>query len=183
MDDHGGRQARVGGARAGPFTAQSLRAVNEPAIYGVVLVAGLVVIVSDSAAASWAVLAKVLATLVVFWLAHVYAGVVAHLGDRQDHGVPVRTRLAASVRHAVAHSWGMLLAGLVPTLLLVMGVLGLVSDRTAIWGTLWAAVGVLGGLGWLGVASWSPRPSRWLLGAVVTSVLGLVLIGLKALVH
>src|SRR5690606_4748216 len=116
-----GSEAQAAGARVGPFTARSLRAVSEPAIYGVVLVAGLVVIVTDSAAASWAVLAKVLATLVVFWFAHVYAGVIAHLGDRVDHGVPVRTRLGGSVRHAVVHSWGMLLAGLVPTLVLMLG--------------------------------------------------------------
>ena len=51
--------------------------VSEPAIHGVILVAGLVVILGNSDEASWDVLVKVIATLVVFWAAHVYAGAVA----------------------------------------------------------------------------------------------------------
>lgn len=158
------------------------RIVTEPAIYGVVLVAGLVVIIGNSADASWDVLVKVLATLVVFWIAHVYASVVAHLGDAYDDGTPARARLAAALHDALSHSWGMLLAGVIPLVVLTLGVTRLISDRNAIWGTLWAAVVLLGVLGWLGVASWSPRISRGLLGAVITSLLGLVLVALKALV-
>ena len=45
--------------------------VSEPAIHGVILVAGLVVILGNSEEASWDVLVKVIATLVVFWAAHV----------------------------------------------------------------------------------------------------------------
>lgn len=160
-----------------------LRGTSEPAIYGVVLVAGLVVIISDKADASWDVLIKVLATLIVFWLGHVYAAVVAHLGDAPDDGVTSRTRLGAATRNALLHSWGMLLAGIIPVSVLTLGVLKLLSDRDAIWGTLWAAVLVLGVLGWLGVASWSTRPANGLLGALLTSLLGLVLVALKWLVH
>lgn len=63
---------------------------TEPAIYGVVLVAGLVVVVGESAEASWDVFAKVFLTVLVFWAAHVYAGTVAHLGDEPMSGVPLR---------------------------------------------------------------------------------------------
>src|SRR5690606_958818 len=110
------------------------RMVSEPAIYGVVLVAGLVVIIGNSADASWDVLVKVLATLVVFWIAHVYAAVVAHLGDTYDDTVPGRDRLVAAIRDSLSHSWGMLLAGVIPLVVLTLGVIRLISDRQAIWG-------------------------------------------------
>ncbi len=54
--------------------AERVRTIaTEPAIYGVVLVAGLVVVVGESAEASWDVFAKVFLTVLVFWAAHVYA--------------------------------------------------------------------------------------------------------------
>lgn len=156
--------------------------VSEPAIHGVILVAGLVVILGNSEEASWDVLVKVIATLVVFWAAHVYAGAVAHLGDEYEGDTPWRTRAIRATRDALDHSWGMLLAGVIPLAVLTLGTLGLISDRNAIWGTLWVAVLILGILGWLGVASWSTRLRARLLGAVVTSLLGLALVLLKSLV-
>lgn len=156
--------------------------VSEPAIHGVILVAGLVVILGNSEEASWDVLVKVIATLVVFWAAHVYASAVAHLGDEYEGDTPWRTRAVRATRDALDHSWGMLLAGVIPLVVLTLGTLNLLSDQNAIWGTLWVAVLILGILGWLGVASWSPRPQARLLGAVVTSLLGLALVVLKALV-
>ena len=156
--------------------------VSEPAIHGVILVAGLVVILGNSEEASWDVLVKVIATLVVFWAAHVYAGAVAHLGDEYEGDTPWRTRALRAVRDSLDHSWGMLLAGVIPVVVLTLGTLNLVSDQYAIWGTLWATVVVLGVLGWLGVASWTPLPQARILGAVITSLLGLLLVILKALV-
>ena len=156
--------------------------VSEPAIHGVILVAGLVVILGNSEEASWDVLVKVVATLVVFWAAHVYASAVAHLGDEYEGDTPWRTRAVRATRDSLDHSWGMLLAGVIPLVVLTMGTLNLLSDQNAIWGTLWVAVLILGVLGWLGVASWSPRPQARFLGAVVTSLLGLALVVLKALV-
>lgn len=107
-----------------PRYPRVLRGVlSEPAIYGVVLVGGLVVIIGNSADASWDVLVKVLATLLVFFLSHVYAFVVAHLGDtRSEDGASVRTRVEAGIRAGTSHSWGMLLAGAIPLSVLTLGV-------------------------------------------------------------
>jgi hypothetical protein len=160
-----------------------LRDSAEPAIYGVVLVAGLVVIIGDHEMASWQVLAKVLATLLVFWFAHMYAGIVAHLGERKGSRTPAYERLRDAARESFEHSWGMLLAGVIPAVVLALGVTKLISSSQAIWGTMAAAVVVLGALGWLGVASWTRRPGLRIFGAVVTSLLGAVLVGLKVLVH
>lgn len=156
---------------------------NESAVYGVILVAGLVEILSSPAAASWDVLVKVLVTVVVFWLAHIYAGTVAHLGDEHEGDLPARRRLARAARYSLDHSWGMLLTALLPAGMLVLGVAGVVSDETAIWGTLWVAVAVLGVLGYLKAAAWSTHFGVRLASAAITSLLGLVLIGLKMLVH
>ena len=155
--------------------------VSEPAIYGVILVAGLVVIVE--AEALWLVLVKVLATLMVFWIAHIYAAVVSHLGDADDEGATAFKRLVTAVRHAFTQSWGMLLAGLIPAAVLVLGVLRVLNHQQAIWGALWLAVGVLAVLGWVGVAAWSTAGSRRLLGAALTALLGVALIALKVFVH
>ena len=106
--------------------------VSEPAIHGVILVAGLVVILGNSEEASWDVLVKVIATLVVFWAAHVYASAVAHLGDEYEGDTPWRTRAVRATRDALDHSWGMLLAGVIPLVVLTMGTFGLISDQNAI---------------------------------------------------
>lgn len=157
--------------------------VTEAAVYGVILVAGLVVIVANTVDASWDVLVKVLATVAVFWAAHVYAGTVAHLSDDHEPGVPARTRLGHAARYALDHSWGMLVAALLPASFLLLGVANVVGDQVAIWGTLWVAVVVLGVLGYLKVAQWTTR--RWVrvASASITSLLGLILIGLKILIH
>ena len=156
--------------------------MSEPAIHGVVLVAGMVEILSATAEASWDLLVKVLATLVVFWTAHVYAGTVSHLGDEYHGDTPARVRVAKATRLSIDHSWGLLMAGVIPLMVLTLGALEVITDRNAIWGTMWMAVAVLGVLGWLGVSSWTRRTSPRLLGALTTALLGLALVALKALV-
>ncbi len=172
-----------GGPETPRPTVSAMKVIaSEPAIYGVVLVAGLVVIMNSSEKASWEILIKVVATLVAFWAAHVYASVVSHLGDHPDTETPIRSRLSGAMQHAIWRSSGMLLGGALPLGVLTLGALKLISDRSAIWGTLWAAVLILGCLGFIGVASWTRRVSAGLVGALITSLLGLALVGLKILV-
>ena len=75
------------------------------------------------------------------------------------------------------------MAGIIPVVVLALGVIKVLSDNQAIWGTLWLTVLVLGVLGWLGVAAWTRNPSRRIMGAVATALFGVLLIGLKVLVH
>jgi len=156
--------------------------LSEPAIHGVVLGAGLLEILSSEALASWDVLVKVLGTLMVFWAAHVYAGTVAHLDDEYEGDTPARVRVVRAARVSIDHSWGLLLAGVIPLIVLTVGALGLVTDRNAIWGTLWLAVVVLGVLGWLGVSSWTRDTRSRVLGALTTATRGLGIVALKACV-
>lgn len=154
--------------------------VSEAAVYGVIVVAGLVVIVADGARASLDILIKVAMTILVFWAAHVFAGTVAKLGaKRETTGIGVREALA----YALDHSWGMLVASTIPLVPLLFGVLGLVDDQVAIWGVLWVAVFVLGVLGVVKAAELTPALGMRMLSGAITAGLGFVLILLKALVH
>lgn len=160
------------------------RLLSESAIYGVVTISGLLVIVAgQSESATTEALVKVVATVFVFWLAHVYAGTVAHLGDSHDAGALSSTRLGKALRHSLAHSGGMLLVTLVPIVMLTLGVFGLVSHEVAIWGTLWLDVALLAVLGYFGVAGWTPKLWPRLVGALITAALGVLLILLKAWIH
>lgn len=156
--------------------------VTEAAIYGVILVAGLVVIVGKTAEGSWEVVMKVGATVVVFWAAHIFSGTVAHLSDPHPDMLP-RVRVLLAARDALDHSWGMLLAALVSLSPLLLGALTVLDGQQSIWVTLWSAVLVLGLLGYAKVAPWTSRLWIRLASAAVSATLGLLLIGLKVLVH
>lgn len=160
------------------------RLLSESAIYGVVTVSGLLVIVANqSDSGTTEALFKVIATVLVFWLAHVYAGTVAHLGDPHEEGEPSSARVVRALKHSMAHSGGMLLVTLVPALMLTLGAFGLVSHTMAIWGTLWLDVALLGVLGYFGVAGWTSKQWPRLVGALLTATLGVALILLKAWIH
>ncbi len=155
--------------------------VSESAIYGVLLVAGLVFIAGEAAEEYWDVFVKVCATLAVFWVAHVYAGAVAHLGDEPAGGAVLRVRNA--VADAAQHSWGMLLAAVPPMIVLLLGRVRFMDPQIAVWASLWACVALLGLLGYAKVAIWTTRTSARVAGGVATAALGLVLVVLKTWVH
>lgn len=158
--------------------------VSESTVYGVMLISGMLVIVaSDAEAATWDALVKVLVTVGVFWLAHVYSSAVAHLGDHPEVAAPSQVRLARAVRHAVRHSLGMLGTALVPLVILGLGAAGLLGHTIAIWTTLWTDVAILAVIGFLGVSGWTTKLWVKLVGAAATALLGVILIMLKAFVH
>ncbi len=156
---------------------------SEHAIYGLIMVAGLVVIVADKAEASWEILVKVAVTVVVFWVAHVFAGTVAHLSDEIGPEIPAVGHLESAFRYSVAHSWEMLFAAAIALIPLAFGVVNLLDDDVAIWATMWVTVFALGVVGFAKVAMWSDALTHRLLGGASIAGLGVVLIGLKALVH
>jgi len=156
---------------------------TEPAIYGVVLVAGLVLVVGESAEASWDVFAKVFLTLLVFWAAHVYAGTVAHLGDEPASTLGLGVRVLRAGRESVVHSWGMLLTSMIPLVVLLLGHSSLLSDEQAVWGSLWTSVVLLGVLGYAKVSAWTTSLPVRLGSAGITSALGLLLVLMKSWVH
>ena len=152
---------------------------TDEGVYGVILVAGMIVASGSTKSTALAVFAAVVGTVIVFWAAHVYAGTVAHHGFEDGRIVGIR----ASFRAALRRSWGLLVSALIPCAILLLGALHLIPDLTAVWIALWTCVAVLAVLGYIAFAR---RRARWyvrVLGAMATAGFGVVMILLKAWIH
>jgi len=112
-------------------------------------------------------------TLIVFWLAHVYARTIA--GHGASKSVP------HALGEALEESSGMLLAAIPSIIVLLLGAAGLLPDA-ADWSLVLAVV-VLGVLGWQSFAERGSGIGGRIAGAVVSALLGLALVVLNAAVH
>ena len=149
-------------------------------VYGLILVSGLIATASSAQATSFRVLVFVAITLGVFWLAHVYSGVVGAHGSTGSDGKP--KPLSTAIRESVRESRGMLISALFPAAGLLLGVVGILEDRTANWLALWICVAVLAWLGFRSCRRLGAVLHVQLLGALATASFGLIIIAAKAIV-
>ena len=152
---------------------------TDEGVYGVILVAGMIVASASGDTTAWAVFLSVVGTVVIFWAAHVYAGTVAHHGFEGGRIIGIRE----SLRGALRRSWGLLVSALIPSSILLLGVAKIVPDDTAAWIALWVCVAVLAVLGYIAFAR---RRARWhirVLGSLATAGFGLLMILLKSGIH
>jgi hypothetical protein len=122
-------------------------------------------------------LSLTIATLLVFWLAHVYAHALAH-------HLRGATRLRwATVTAAMREERPMLLAPLPSFVLLLLGAVGLVEEHRAIRLALWAGVLQLfaWGFAYARRQGWGRLPA--LVTGVVNGVFGLVIVLLEVVLH
>lgn len=152
--------------------------MTEESIYGLILVSGMILLSGLHNDASFTVLLTVIVTVVVFWLAHVYAGTLARFSGRRGGG-----DLGRAIASALGRSKGLLISAVFPIGVLTLGTLGVLDDFQAIWGALWMNTVVLGVLGWIGVARWSPSFWWRLASALTTALFGGFVIILKAIAH
>ena len=151
---------------------------SESAIYGVVLVSSLIAI-------GWRentdleVLGFTFGAVIVFWLAHVYAGTVS----REETGSPRLRAVLSAARTSAAHSSGMLLAMILPTIFLLLATINLLDEYVAYYLALWAGTAVLAVLGWFTARRRGGHWGWWLLSALITASLGLLVTWLGSLVH
>jgi hypothetical protein len=148
------------------------------AIYGQILVTSMVGALSeDSDIDAEYILVSVVATMVVFWLAHVYAAAMARgLETAQHVGW-------TEIRRLAAEEWPLVQATFPTAIVLALGAIGVISTETAV--DLAIAVGVVALFAW-GLAIGRASRSSWaaaLLGAAISAAFGLVVVGLKGLVH
>lgn len=143
------------------------------------MVSALLVVTNQYEATSRDVFFKVCATTLVFWVAHVFATAVSHLGVVSDRKAPFRE----SFRYAVGHSMGMLVAAVIPLAIVLLGVLNLVRDDIVLWTALWVDALLLGLLGYFSAARWTARTSMRLLVGTGTALLGVCVVMLKAVMH
>jgi hypothetical protein len=94
------------------------------AIYGTILVTSLVA-AADGQDEIWLSLGIVEVTVIVFWLAHVYA-------DALGKSLASSEKFTfAGVRRIAARQWPLLQAAIVPSLALLAGCVDLIATRTA----------------------------------------------------
>lgn len=153
-------------------------ATSADGVYGLIIVAGMIVVSRELTASSVNALVSVVATLVVFYAAHVYSAAVSWLASGPGH----RT-LGQAVRHGIRESSGMVLVAIVPVAILLLGTIGVLDDSNAVWIALGVDVTLLGLLGWFIAAARTTSVWGRLSSMLVTAAFGAVLIGLKALVH
>ncbi len=160
----GGRQARVS---SNPGTAT----------YGAIVVTAAITAAGSHDDRPWAVLAKVAATLVVFWLAHVHSAVIEERFQNPDESI----RLA--LRNAFVHELVMLEIAAAPLAFLAAGALGLLGAERAQDLAQWSGVAELFAIGMLRAR----RSQRRLLGMLVIGSVyagvGGALVMLKVAVH
>lgn len=153
--------------------------VSEESIYALILVAGIIVTAGRHGDSSWAVFWIVTGTVVVFFVAHIYAGTLAHLNVGPHH----RMELGMAFRASVQRSSGLVIGAAIPASILLLGATRVIDDENAMWFALWAEVAALALLGYLAFARRrAPVPIR-ILGALTTALFGLAMIGLKVIIH
>ena len=149
------------------------------AIYGTILVMAVITALShDDSVTSAQLIAGVLATTFVFWVAHVYAEV---LGTRLagDGGRPT----LASITVAARGEWPLVESALLPVLCLLIGVVGLVETKTAVAIAIGAGVVELFGYGIAAGRQLKLSLRGTIVVGVVNGALGLLIVLLKVLVH
>jgi hypothetical protein len=156
------------GARNGNFAA---------AVYGSILAAGVVASLDVGDVGAGDMIAALAGTMVVFWLAHVWAEGIA---DRMHDPRPYTWR---RLRAAAAWHWPMVQAATGPLLALALAGLGAWTLDTGV--TLALAISIAQLVGW-GIAVGRRTFDSWpaaLASGAVDGLLGMVLIVLKTLVH
>lgn len=156
---------------------------TEAAVYGTILVSGLVAVSSAHGETSLVVLITVTVTVLVFWGAHVYAGTVARLSDHTEQVTEPRVGIKAAFTASVRHSFGMLSAAAVPAAILLAGATPIISDETANDAALWSGVVILAFLGYVAFLRRGSSQGVRVLGALGTASFGVVFVILKAFVH
>jgi len=152
--------------------------MSEEAIYGLILVSGMIVVSASSSGAAVDAAITVAVTVIVFFAAHVFAGTLGRLAATDG-----RAGLRASLSASAHQSSGMLLASLPPLVILVLGATRVIDDSTAMWAALIVNTVLLGALGWIAVARWSTHWVPRILAALTTAAFGGALIALKAIIH
>ncbi|WP_396641760.1 hypothetical protein [Microbacterium sp.] len=160
---------------AAGFGAWLRRVFGGPsAVYGLILYSALIAGVSDESTDALEVLFVSLFSLIIFFIAHVFAHTLS------DHG---EKGLRDALRGGLAHSAGMLYAAIPSTLVLIVGATTRMDAEDAVSIALLIANIELGVLGYSAYAQrGAPRIVR-VLGAVGTAILGFAITVLNYAVH
>ena len=146
------------------------------AIYGTILSTALITAYSeDAGSVPLEIAGAVFVTSLVFWLAHAYAGILAR-GAARGHWLE-------RVGTEFERQWPLVVGSVPPILPLLLAPLGVLSDDNAEWVAIGTGVALL--TAWGAAIAW--RRGRGTLGiamsAASSAFFGLVVVGLKVIVH
>ena len=156
--------------------ARILTANPRAAIYGTIVASAVIATTAGGHESAALILEATLATLLVFWLAHVYADFLGHELRRASS----RLRLMASV---MVQELSMLVAPALSIFFLLLGALGVLGEALAVGLALWNGVVQL--VGW-GVGAGRQRGQAWpaaLLTGLVNGAFGVVIVVLEVQLH
>jgi hypothetical protein len=147
------------------------------AIYGTILSMAVISASSKDPGLSpveigaWAV-----GTALVFFIAHVYASIVAAGVVR-----PIKAR--GLIREEVRSEWPMVQGAMVPAIVMLLAPLGLVSDERVSYVAVWTGVAMLFGAGMVIGRKHRLGWNRSLVIASINASIGLAIVALKVFVH
>ncbi len=148
------------------------------AIYGLILATSVIAVSREYESSNAGLIGvTVLVTGVVFWLAHVYARVLAGSVTRQ------RMLNRSEVREALRHDWPLVEVTIPLVVILALGALDVVPDRKAIIGATLVALVELAGVGAYTARRSGAGAAVTVVSAAVAVILGSAVILLKAFVH
>ena len=160
-----------------PRVAGTTGSVTE-GIYGLILATSVIAVSAEySSSDAGLVAVTVLVTGVVFWLAHVYARVLA--GSITNHRMLKRSEMGDALRH----DWPLVEVTVPLVLILSLGVVDVVADKTAILAATLAALVELAAAGAYAAHASGASRRATVASAVVAVALGSAVVLLKALVH
>jgi hypothetical protein len=147
------------------------------AIYGLILATSVIAVSRQYTQNAGVTAVTVVVTATVFWLAHVYAGVLA-IGLRLSH-MPRRDE----VRRVIDEQWPLVQSGILPTAILLLGPLGVLDDDTAQDVAIAACLLELGATGLLVARAAGAHGILVAVSGAISLSFGVVVIVLKVLVH
>jgi len=156
--------------------ARILAANPRAAIYGTIVASATIATTAGGRESAALVLEATLATLLVFWLAHVYADFLGHGLDQARADLS----LLASI---LVQELSMLVAPALSILFLLLGALGVLGEALAVGLALWNGVVQL--VGW-GIDVGRKRGQAWpaaLLTGLVYGAFGVVIVLLEVQLH
>jgi hypothetical protein len=169
---------RAWSATAGrPWRRLAIVAANpRGAIYGTIVASAVIAAAAAGGKSPDLILTATVATLLVFWLAHVYA----HFLDHEVRHDRTRWKVLASI---MGQEVSMLAAPALSILFLLLGALGLLDEPLAVRLALWTGVVQL--FGW-GIEVGRRRGQSWpaaLLAGLIHGTFGLAIVILEVLLH
>jgi hypothetical protein len=144
------------------------------AIYGTILVAGVLAASSDAGADVADTAVYVFTTVLVFWLAHAWA-------DSLARRVTATRRGLKGFRITLANQWPLVQSALPPIVVMFVAQALGADDEGAIAWAAWSCVVLLAGWGVVVARREHESAGRIVITSVACAALGLLMIGLKAL--